>query len=71
MNTLKDSKPGTPGEMQSDVEIKSEYTWATEGWPSGKCKIYTKVYDHLVPGKEGHIKLVENEHDFEIILKAG
>jgi len=70
-NTLQDSKRTTPGKMRGDVDIKSEYTWATENWPIGKYKIYVRVYDHFVPGEIKRIKLIENEYDFEVLPKSG
>jgi hypothetical protein len=66
-NTLKNLRGTSPGELHGDVEIKRTYKWSTTNWPIGKYKIYTRLYDHMVPGEKGRIILVEKVHHFEVL----
>ena len=65
--TLKNTGHTAAGELHGIVDIERNYDWPTTNWPKGKYKIYVRLYDHLVPGKIGRIRVIEQVHDFEII----
>jgi len=66
-NTLKDAHASTPGELHGEVNRKSKYIYSTSGWPIGKYKIYTRVYEHPIPGKTTRYIIAEDQHNFKVI----
>lgn len=64
--TLRNGRPTTPGELHGQVDQKSQYTHETSGWPIGKYRIYTRVYEHPIPGKASRYIISENKHNFEV-----
>lgn len=66
-STLKDSAASTPGELHGQINKKSQYVSNTTGWPIGKYKIHTRVYEHPVPGELRRFILFEKVHNFEVI----
>jgi hypothetical protein len=65
--TLKDARDTTPGELHGEINKKSQYVYSTVGWPVGKYKIHTRVYEHPEPGEKRRFILFENVHTFEVI----
>jgi len=65
--TLNNTGHSASGELHGNVDTEREYEWPTTNWPKGKYKIYVRLYDHLVPGEVGRIRLAEQAHDFEVI----
>ena len=63
---LRDGRPTTPGELRGQVDQNSQYTHTTSGWPIGKYKIYTRVYEHPIPGKATRYIISEDQHNFEV-----
>jgi len=66
-NTLKNAHASTPGELHGKVDRKSQYIYSTSGWPIGKYKILTRVYEHPNPGETTRYIIVEDQHDFEVV----
>jgi hypothetical protein len=64
-NSLKNGRPTNPGELHGQVDKNTQYAHSTAGWPIGKYRIYTRVYEHPVPGKATRYIVVENQHNFE------
>lgn len=65
--TLKNGRASTSGQLHGRVDKKSQYTYSTSGWPIGKYKIYTRVYEHPVPGERTRYVIIEDRHNFEVI----
>ncbi len=65
--TFKGKGKTAPGELHGDVDITREYEHFTRNWPRGMYKIGVGLYDHLVPGEKGRIKVFEEFHDFKVI----
>jgi hypothetical protein len=36
-------------------------------WPTGRYKIYVRLYSHIKEGEKGRQVVAENEHDFEVV----
>jgi len=66
-STLKNARANSPGELHGMVDTKSKYTYSTSGWPIGKYKISTRVYEHPIPGKATRYIVIEKQHDFEVV----
>ena len=64
--TIKNANNDSPGELHGEVDEKSEFTYQTSGWPIGKYRIYTRVYEHPVPGETQRHIIIENQHNLEI-----
>lgn len=65
--TLKRINRKAAGELHGIIAVKNEYTWSTVDWPKGKFNIYVRLYDHLVPGEIGRVRVAEEVHEFEVI----
>ena len=56
----------TPGVLNGVLDITKSYSHVTKRWPTGKYKIYVRLYSHPSPGAPGRGVVAENEHDFEV-----
>jgi len=56
----------TPGILNGNVDVRREYSHDTAGWPTGRYKIYVRLYSHLEPGQKGRQLVAQNEHDVVI-----
>ena len=67
-NTMPGIRPANtaPGTLNGHVDVESEYTYATDGWPPGRYRIHVRLYSHLTPGEVGRVVIAENTHDFEV-----
>jgi hypothetical protein len=64
---LQDGQASTPGKLHGNVNIKSKYSSKTTDWPIGKYKVYTRAYEHPVPGELRRFILFEKINSFEVI----
>jgi hypothetical protein len=66
-STLRDNRASSPGELHGEIRKESQYVYRTDGWPIGKYKICTRVYEHPVPGETRRFILFEKVHNFEVV----